>query len=133
MARAPLTGQHALASLCASWQTRMIQELRGFNEKKLTGLTALMLAAVKGDEAAARLALDAPDGAMTISVDDRDYEGRSALHVAAARGKLNLVQLLINEYHASPSLVDELGQTPLHGAVHSPSARAAPGATASPQ
>ena len=62
---------------------KAIQDLRGFSEKKIVGVTELMRAAATGDAVAVRKAIESPEGGLPIKADDVDYEGRTALHVAA--------------------------------------------------
>ncbi|MDC7238910.1 MAG: ankyrin repeat domain-containing protein, partial [Spirochaetales bacterium] len=61
---------------------------------------------------------------VDINVNERDSSGRTALHVAAAEGASNIVQLLLLQ-KADPNALDNEGKTPLHLAVengHSESA-----------
>lgn len=53
---------------------------------------------------------------LRLSVDLRNAKGRTALHVAARKGKAELVSLLINA-RCSPDARDMDGWTPLHHAV----------------
>ncbi|KAK4418354.1 Ankyrin repeat domain-containing protein 55 [Sesamum alatum] len=47
----------------------------------------------------------------------RDGGGRSALHVAAAAGKTNVCEYLIEEIKLDVDVIDDRGRTPLHHAV----------------
>ena len=61
-----------------------------------------------------RAALGSTDDRIAIHVNDTDYEGRTALHVAAARGRTEVVKLLLDEYQASVAIHDSNGHTALH-------------------
>ena len=52
-----------------------------------------------------------------ISPDVADYDGRTALHLAACEGNMDLVKMLIDEYGAKRSTVDRWGNTPLDEAT----------------
>ena len=53
----------------------------------------------------------------SVGINDVDYEGRSALHVAAGKGQLTLCKLLLEEFEAAVNLEDEEGSTPLTLAI----------------
>ena len=50
-----------------------------------------------------RIALNSTSSTNTVSVDDPDFEGRTALHLAAGKGYLGMTKLLL-DLGASPSL-----------------------------
>ncbi|KAL1521251.1 hypothetical protein AB1Y20_020922 [Prymnesium parvum] len=52
-----------------------------------------------------------------VPVHIADYDARTALHVAAAKGQLRLVRVLLEELHADPNPADRWGSTPLDDAV----------------
>ncbi|KAL1520012.1 hypothetical protein AB1Y20_023492 [Prymnesium parvum] len=52
-----------------------------------------------------------------ISIDVADYDGRTALHLAASEGNIELVRLLIEELNAKRSPMDRWGHTPLDEAI----------------
>ena len=52
-----------------------------------------------------------------FSVDMTDYDGRTALHLAACEGRVDVVRYLVTELHANMALVDRFGRTPLDEAV----------------
>jgi len=53
------------------------------------------------------------------NVNQGDYDRRTALHIAASEGNLEVVMYLINEAGADPSPVDRWGGTPLDDAIRS--------------
>jgi hypothetical protein len=56
-------------------------------------------------------------GEQGISVDDGDYDKRTAIHLAASEGCLSAVQCLVEELHAAVSPLDRWGRTPLNDAT----------------
>lgn len=50
-------------------------------------------------------------------VNEANYGGRTALHLACSNGHLDTVKLLIN-HGASVNVLDSFHQTPLHNAIH---------------
>ena len=52
-----------------------------------------------------------------MNMSERDYDGRTALHVAAAEGQLECVEFLLRHCRVSPSIQDRWGNTPLEDAV----------------
>jgi len=69
-------------------------------------------AAVRGDVTRVRLL-----SAQGLSIDQGDYDKRTALHLAASEGRLEVVKMLIEELGANHSVVDRWGGTPLDDAV----------------
>eukprot|EP00934_Nitzschia_sp_Nitz4_P003340 Nitzschia sp. Nitz4//scaffold2_size372955//356511//358508//NITZ4_000479-RA/size372955-processed-gene-0.142-mRNA-1//-1//CDS//3329546946//3330//frame0 len=113
------------------------------------GFTPLMASAYAGQTRAAEIILEiAADDAAAL-LNDRDYQGRTPLHIAAEYGSVDIVGLLLPKYqlHAetvpsstmassktpnrsasvtlsSPAPVDLLGRTPLGRAMTSPNPKA---------
>ena len=56
---------------------------------------------------------------MSIDVNQGDYDKRTAIHLAASEGLLEVVTCLVTELGADPSPVDRWGNTPLDDAVRS--------------
>ena len=56
-------------------------------------------------------------GEQGISVDEGDYDKRTAIHLAASEGCLSAVQCLVEELHAAVSPLDRWGRTPLDDAT----------------
>lgn len=79
------------------------------------GNTPLIFAAHNGHTKAVRHLLENKNKAL--NVDARNNLGSTALLSAAAKGRHEIISLLIN-YGAGPDLADEKGQTPLMWAVH---------------
>ena len=84
------------------------------NPKLRHSVSDLCAAAVSGDIDELRHLIQ--DG---LSVDQCDYDKRTALHLAASEGLLQEVQVLIDELGANPSVVDRWGGTPLDDAIRS--------------
>ena len=76
---------------------------------------ALCDAAAKGDIAQLRLLVTGHD----LPVDEGDYDQRTAMHLAASEGMLEVVEYLVDEVGANPSPVDRWGGTPLDDAIRS--------------
>ena len=53
---------------------------------------------------------------MLLEADDADYDGRSALHVAASEGQLTVIAFLL-ELGAAVNAKDRFGHTPLQDVV----------------
>jgi len=53
----------------------------------------------------------------SLDVNQGDYDKRTALHIAAAEGRLGVVKLLIDKFEAADSPVDRWGGTPLDDAL----------------
>jgi hypothetical protein len=99
------------------------------------GMTPLMAAAYAGSSKAAEVILQVAKEKNASVVVDCDLQGRTALHIAAEYGNMDLVQLLLPSYQlgdststinsnntamSSPMPVDLLGRTPLGRAITSP-------------
>jgi ankyrin repeat protein len=56
---------------------------------------------------------------MGVSVNLSDYDKRTATHLAASEGLLEVVKVLVNELGADPSPCDRWGNTPLDDALRS--------------
>lgn len=48
-----------------------------------------------------------------FNMETKDYDGRTALHLAAAEGHLNIVKYLLEQCNVSPAPLDRWGGTPL--------------------
>uniref|UniRef100_A0A4W3JEC5 glutaminase n=1 Tax=Callorhinchus milii TaxID=7868 RepID=A0A4W3JEC5_CALMI len=73
----------------------------------------LLFAAYTGDVSALRrFALSAMD------MEQRDYDSRAALHVAAAEGHVEVIRFLLEACKVSPFPKDRWGNTPLDEAIH---------------
>ncbi|XP_047463791.1 glutaminase liver isoform, mitochondrial-like [Mugil cephalus] len=73
----------------------------------------LMFAAYNGDvPALRRFALSA------VNMEQRDYDSRTALHIAAAEGHVEAVIFLTEICKVNPHMKDRWGNTPLDDAVH---------------
>ncbi|XP_063808631.1 glutaminase liver isoform, mitochondrial isoform X2 [Pseudophryne corroboree] len=85
------------------------KEIREIQHKTVVNL---LFAAYSGDVSAIRrIALSA------ISMDQTDYDSRTALHVAAAEGHLDVVKFLTEDCRVNPFIKDRWGNTPLRDAV----------------
>ncbi|KAG8452501.1 hypothetical protein GDO86_004330 [Hymenochirus boettgeri] len=72
----------------------------------------LLFAAYSGDVSAMRrFALSAMD------MEQKDYDSRTALHVAAAEGHIDVIKFLIEGCRVNPFVEDRWGNTPLQDAV----------------
>merc|ERR1740121_2874221 len=52
-----------------------------------------------------------------IKVDEGDYDKRTAIHLAASAGHLEVVKALVEELNANHSPTDRWGNTPLDDAI----------------
>jgi ankyrin repeat protein len=52
-----------------------------------------------------------------LTIDEGDYHGRTALHLAAANGHMHIVNWLAGTMRADVTVVDIIGMTPLMEAV----------------
>lgn len=55
--------------------------------------------------------------AVCMQVDTTDYDGRTALHIAASEGYVSVVRTLVEDYSANPHAQDRNGGTPLDDAI----------------
>jgi len=81
-------------------------------------ITDLLYCAASGDTAGVSAVLYDATYGVQVKVDDHDYDGRCALHVAASEGQLQVVELLI-EMRANVNAVDRFKNTPMHDAIRS--------------
>ncbi|KAL8619403.1 hypothetical protein ACOMHN_057045 [Nucella lapillus] len=82
------------------------------SELQATKVVDLLFSAFNGDVTAIRrCALSGMD------MNQPDYDGRTALHVAAAEGQVQVVEFLLDRCQCSPFLVDRWGFTALDDAV----------------
>ena len=56
---------------------------------------------------------------MGAPVDEGDYDKRTAIHLAASEGMLEVVRFLVDELSANHSPLDRWGNTPLDDAIRS--------------
>lgn len=90
------------------------------------GFTPLMTAASKGVVQAAEIIVEvAPSALLPRLLNDRDFQGRAAMHIAAEEGHMDMVLFLkkVQEGNfpvGSPPPLDLLGRTPLGRAITSP-------------
>mmetsp|Transcript_53075 Transcript_53075/g.149537 ORF Transcript_53075/g.149537 Transcript_53075/m.149537 type:complete len:383 (-) Transcript_53075:112-1260(-) len=106
----------AAASCCGRWRKsrgagggRIAQPPRGAEDA-----TYLCNAASTGDLHRLRKLV-----ARGADINAADYDGRAALHLAAADGKLVVVNCLVNELNADFNAADRWGGTPLDDAIRS--------------
>ena len=81
---------------------------------------ALCSAAARGDSDMLRLLVS-----QGLNIDQGDYDKRTALHLAASEGLLQVVKVLVDELGANPSVVDRWGGMPLDDAIRGESAQVA--------
>ena len=89
-----------------------VETLQTKSEKQVAQLSDMLYAAAAGN-------LEVVEEAVTkggVNVCEADYAGQSALHVAAAAGRHNVVEFLI-QHKASVNKQDHFGKTPLANAV----------------
>nr|XP_005986310.1 PREDICTED: glutaminase liver isoform, mitochondrial isoform X4 [Latimeria chalumnae] len=92
--------------------TKKLDPRRDGTEARNKSLVSLLFAAYSGDVSALRrFALSAMD------MEQKDYDSRTALHVAAAEGHTEVVQFLIEACRVNPFVKDRWGNTPLDDAV----------------
>lgn len=54
---------------------------------------------------------------MGINMGMSDYDGRTALHLAAAEGHVECIHFLLEKCHVDPNPLDRWQQTPLDDAI----------------
>uniref|UniRef100_A0A674MT12 glutaminase n=1 Tax=Takifugu rubripes TaxID=31033 RepID=A0A674MT12_TAKRU len=87
--------------------------VRGIQFCTVKSVINLLFAAYTGDiTALRRLALSSMD------MEQRDYDSRTALHVAAAEGHVGVVRFLLDACRVNPVPKDRWGNTPLDEALH---------------
>ena len=89
-----------------------IEQLQTKDEKQIAQLSDMLYAAAAGN-------LEIVEEAVTkggVNVCEADYAGQSALHIAAAAGRHNVVEFLIKQ-KAALNKEDHFGKTPLANAV----------------
>ena len=99
------------------WVQEALVKLHTISEKTISGILALCTAAGTGDVDAVRKILTEQNVDNQFSVNDCDYHGATAVHVASGKGFNSVVAVLINEFNADVTLVDDAGATPLQRAV----------------
>ncbi|XP_031439401.1 glutaminase kidney isoform, mitochondrial isoform X4 [Clupea harengus] len=82
-------------------------------DQRVKSVINLLFAAYTGDVSALRrFALSSMD------MEQRDYDSRTALHVAAAEGHIEVVRFLMEACKVNPVPKDRWGKTPMDEAVH---------------
>ncbi|XP_068602216.1 glutaminase kidney isoform, mitochondrial isoform X1 [Brachionichthys hirsutus] len=82
-------------------------------DQRVRSVINLLFAAYTGDASALRrFALSSMD------MEQRDYDSRTALHVAAAEGHSEVVRFLLEACKVNPAPRDRWGKTPMDEAVH---------------
>uniref|UniRef100_A0A3P8YIL5 glutaminase n=1 Tax=Esox lucius TaxID=8010 RepID=A0A3P8YIL5_ESOLU len=82
-------------------------------DQRVKSVINLLFAAYTGDVSALRrFALSSMD------MEQRDYDSRTALHVAAAEGHIEVVKFLLEACRVNPVPKDRWGNTPMDEAVH---------------
>ncbi|XP_076437688.1 glutaminase kidney isoform, mitochondrial-like isoform X2 [Babylonia areolata] len=82
------------------------------SELQASKIVDLLFSAYNGDVTAIRRC-----ALSNMDMNQSDYDGRTALHVAAAEGQLQVVEFLLDRCHCSPFLVDRWGFTALDDAI----------------
>ncbi|XP_067880909.1 glutaminase liver isoform, mitochondrial-like [Heterodontus francisci] len=92
---------------------RKLDPRRNGSEAKEESVVNLLFAAYSGDTAALRrFALSAMD------MEQKDYDSRTPLHIAAAEGHVEVVGFLLDGCRVNPFCKDRWGNTPLEDAIH---------------
>ncbi|XP_060677125.1 glutaminase liver isoform, mitochondrial-like [Hemiscyllium ocellatum] len=92
---------------------RKLDPRRNGSEVKEESVVNLLFAAYSGDIAALRrFALSAMD------MEQKDYDSRTPLHIAAAEGHVEVVSFLLDGCRVNPFCKDRWGNTPLDDAIH---------------
>ena len=117
--------EERLHAAAASGDVDLVRELLSFGgdpnrHDERTGLTALQVAAARGDDTAVRALLG---GGADVLVTERS--GQTALHKAAEHGSTEVVSALLRAGAVVDAPVATTGQTPLHLAVRHGNADAA--------
>ncbi|KAA0715530.1 Glutaminase kidney isoform, mitochondrial [Triplophysa tibetana] len=94
--------------------TKKLDPRREGGEQRVKSVINLLFAAYSGDMSALRrFALS------SIDMEQRDYDSRTALHVAAAEGHVEVVKFLLEACKVNPSPKDRWGYTPIDEARQS--------------
>ncbi|XP_078407989.1 glutaminase kidney isoform, mitochondrial-like isoform X1 [Cetorhinus maximus] len=118
-----LRGIHFCQDLVSLFNFHNYDNLRHFAKKhdprreggevRVKSVINLLFAAYTGDVSALRrFALSAMD------MEQRDYDSRTALHVAAAEGHVEVVHFLLEACKVNPFPKDRWGNTPVDEAIH---------------
>uniref|UniRef100_UPI00398F7AB3 glutaminase kidney isoform, mitochondrial-like isoform X3 n=1 Tax=Pristiophorus japonicus TaxID=55135 RepID=UPI00398F7AB3 len=92
---------------------RKLDPRRNGSEAREESVVNLLFAAYSGDIAALRrFALSAMD------MEQKDYDSRTPLHIAAAEGHVEVVCFLLDACRVNPFCKDRWGNTPLDDAIH---------------
>ncbi|XP_043931124.1 glutaminase kidney isoform, mitochondrial isoform X1 [Protopterus annectens] len=93
--------------------TKKLDPRREGGEQRVKSVINLLFAAFTGDVSALRrFALSSMD------MEQRDYDSRTALHVAAAEGHVEVVRFLLEACKVNPNPKDRWGNTPMDEAIH---------------
>jgi hypothetical protein len=84
-----------------------------FEPAELPTPTDMCAAAASGDIDRLRVLVQV----YSMSVDEGDYDQRTAIHLAASEGSLQAIRCLVEEFHAKLSPIDRWGGTPLDDAI----------------
>jgi Amt family ammonium transporter len=123
-----LTYSSVKVNVCDRWKRTPLQDAVDFKHFAVVSILRdhgasmvdealafrLCMAASKGDLAFIKKQVDA---GKDVSVSD--YDGRTALHLAASEGKLEIVEYLVNKIAIRPDPVDRFGNIPLADATTS--------------
>ncbi|KAJ4933358.1 hypothetical protein JOQ06_030190 [Pogonophryne albipinna] len=104
--------QQELALKAPLWKKVAPTESHQDSSTTVKSVINLLFAAYTGDVSAMRrFALS------SVDMEQRDYDSRTALHVAAAEGHTEVVRFLLEACKVNPVSRDRWGNTPLEGAV----------------